>query len=237
MVFAIVLLAAVLPAFVILYFIYRKDNLQHEPAGKILAAFGLGALSVLVSFCISIPLLHLGVIPAHPATVIQVIESAFWGAAIPEEIAKFVLLWLFLRNNRYYDEWVDGIVYAACIGLGFAALENIEYLFHNIGSWAFIAALRGVISVPAHFFFAVTMGYFYSKAKFGDPSKKVLNVGLAVLIPIILHGLFDFLVIISRGTSYFVAFLCLLGGLYLFMAVKSRRYYTKHYQKDLQNKA
>lgn len=57
------------------------------------------------------------------------IRLSFFGAAILEESAKLFMLWLLLRKNKYFGERVDGIVYAVCVSLGFAALENVMYLF------------------------------------------------------------------------------------------------------------
>ena len=36
-------------------------------------------------------------------------------------------MWLVLRRNPHFDERMDGIVYAVCVGLGFAAVENVMY--------------------------------------------------------------------------------------------------------------
>lgn len=54
----------------------------------------------------------------------KAITDSLLFAAIPEELAKLFMLWLLLRKNPFFDEHFDGIVYAVCIGLGFAALEN-----------------------------------------------------------------------------------------------------------------
>ena len=76
-----------------------------------------------------IPLGLIGVYPAEATSILGSVSTAFFGAAIPEEIAKFIMLWLLLRKNRYFDEKMDGIVYAVCVSLGFEALENNSILF------------------------------------------------------------------------------------------------------------
>ena len=164
-----VLLAAVLPALALLYFIYRKDDLRTEPPKMVIRAFLLGMLAAFASILVSTPLELLGFFQEEPETVGGSLAQAFFGAGFPEELAKLVILVLFLRRNLFFDEWVDGIVYAASLGLGFAALENIFYLFDNLNNWLEVGILRAFLSIPAHFFFGVTMGYFVSRARFGAP--------------------------------------------------------------------
>ena len=157
---------------------------------------------------------------------------AFLGAAIPEELAKFALLMLFLRRCRYFDEYTDGIVYAACVGLGFAALENIMYLIQNFENWAAVGAMRALFSVPGHFCFAVVMGYYYAKASFDHPSERVRNLCLAILLPILLHGCFDALLMVSSVSAAAVALIALFGGLYFYMIKTSRKMIGKLLSKD-----
>ena len=90
--------------------------------------------------------------------------------------------------NPYYDEYFDGIVYAACVGLGFAGAENILYLLQS-EDWMVTGIMRGLSAVPAHFSMACAMGYFYSKRHFGDRSPLTMVCILAV--PIIFHWVWD----------------------------------------------
>lgn len=229
----LILIAAILPALALLYFIYRKDKLKKEPTGELLKGFGFGALSALLSFVISTPLGAMGFYPAEPTTVAGHISTALFAAAVPEELAKLFMLWLLLRTSRHFDEYVDGIVYAVCVGLGFAALENILYLFANMESWAEVGALRALCSVPGHFFFAVMMGFFYSKAMLGDPAKRKYNLVLAALVPIALHAAFDaILMVSSMGTGIAATGILLFLGLYAYMAFTTRKRYKEHLAID-----
>ena len=45
----LMLIAAIAPAVVLGYYIYKKDKLKQEPPKELLKAFGLGALSTVVS--------------------------------------------------------------------------------------------------------------------------------------------------------------------------------------------
>ena len=106
-----ILLTALLPIVVLVYYIYHKDKRSPEPTGQLVKAFLFGILSVPLSFCMLIPLGLIGVYPAEATSILGSVRAAFFGSAIPEEIAKFIILWLLLRKNPNFDEKMDGIVY------------------------------------------------------------------------------------------------------------------------------
>jgi len=230
--------AALLPAAVLLIYIYRKDKAQPEPTKWLIKGFCFGVISAFASTLISTPLNTMGFYSAEPDTLWGAVREAFFGAAIPEEAAKLLMLWLLLRVNPYFDEKVDGIVYAACIGMGFASIENVMYLMMNFNNWLGVGILRALISVPGHFMFAVTMGYYYSLGywnmdgaskgglfgKFGRRSHGKRNWGyiaLAFLAPMLLHGIFDALLMMSNLVTTGIAaalFFC-----FSFFFLKMRR--------------
>ena len=86
------------------------------------------------------------------------------------------------------------MVYAVFVALGFALWENISYvLMYGLGT----AAVRAVTAVPGHACFGVFMGAFYGLAKrydnFGDEYRSRRCRRLAVLVPVLLHGAYDFI--------------------------------------------
>lgn len=197
--FFTILSIALLPIAILVYYIYHKDKKSPEPTGKLVKAFLFGVLSVPISFGISIPLGIIGVYPVEATSILGSISTAFFGAAIPEEIAKFFMLWLLLRKNRYFDEKMDGIVYAVCVSLGFAALENIMYLFSNAESYLSVGIARAIFAIPGHFCFGILMGYYYSLAKFYPKTPKK-NKALILVAPIVVHGLYDSILFIINVT-------------------------------------
>ncbi|MBO6096226.1 MAG: PrsW family intramembrane metalloprotease, partial [Bacteroidales bacterium] len=112
---------AILPALILLYYVYQQDKLQREPTKNLVRAFFYGGASVFASLLISVPFMNIGLVPQEIHSFADAFRTAFFGAAIPEETAKLVLLFLFLRKCRDFDERMDGIVYGACVGLGFAS--------------------------------------------------------------------------------------------------------------------
>ena len=186
----LILLAALAPIAILAYYIYRRDKFQKEPVKELLKAFGMGILSVPVSLLISTPLEFAGFYSMETQTLLDAVKLSFLGAAIPEEIAKFLMLWLFVRKSRCFDENVDGIVYASVVSLSFAAVENILYLVTNYESWISVGITRALFSVPGHFFFGVLMGYYYSLFRFYPAAGRKVK-WLVLGAPILAHGLFD----------------------------------------------
>ena len=196
----LIIATAMLPVVILMYIIYRKDRIQPEPKEQLRKAFYWGVLSCLLSFVISGPFAFIGLFSEEVKTVMDAFRTAFFGAAIPEEIAKFAVLWYFLRKNPYFDEKFDGIVYAACVSMGFAAFENIGYLFMNTENFLRVGIMRAIFAVPAHLCFGIMMGYYYSLVKFYPNSKRhSTNRFMVLLVPILLHGLYD-MMLFSLGT-------------------------------------
>lgn len=186
----IVISAAVLPVILLMIFIYRQDKYQKEPV-KVLAKAFLGGI-----LAIPLDLMLVWVINMtyYSDTVFY---SAFIEAGLCEELCKFAFLFLFIWRNKAFDEYMDGIVYATFVSLGFACIENIMYITqYGIE----IAFSRGILSVPGHFLFGVIMGYFFSLAKF-NRNNKLFYLLMAILVPSIAHGLFDWLLMIQEHLS------------------------------------
>jgi RsiW-degrading membrane proteinase PrsW (M82 family) len=184
----LIIITALIPAVILGWWIYKKDSLRPEPWQLLVKAFLYGVGSTFVSLLISAFLGVMGIMVYNLDTFAGAVSTALFAAALPEELAKLAMLWLFLRKNPYYDEYIDGIVYAACVGLGFAGAENVLYLLQS-NDWVGTGILRGVTAVPAHFAIACAMGYFYSKRYFGDRSRVTMVCILAV--PILIHWIYD----------------------------------------------
>ena len=226
----IILLTALLPIAILVYYIYHKDKNSPEPTGQLVRAFLYGILSIPLSLCISIPLGVMGVYPAEATNILGSISTAFFGAAVPEEIAKLFILWLVLRKNPYFDEKMDGIVYAVCVSLGFAALENIMYLFTNAENYLSVGIARAIFAVPGHFCFGILMGYYYSLAKF-YPKSATKNRTLVLVAPIIAHGLYDSILFIIGVTPAVSGILMIV---FLVFCHKMWKYGSKSIQEHLE---
>jgi RsiW-degrading membrane proteinase PrsW (M82 family) len=184
----LVIITALIPVLILGWWIYKKDSLRPEPLNMLYKAFLYGVGSTFVTLVITSFLNMAGLMVYDVGTYKGAVSTALFAAALPEECAKLLMLWLFLRNNPYYDEYLDGIVYAACVGLGFAATENVLYLLQST-DWVGTGIMRGLTAVPAHFAIACAMGYFYSKRHFGD--RTTLTTACVLAVPVIIHWVYD----------------------------------------------
>lgn len=193
------LIASLLPAVLLLLYIWKKDT-QKEPTYMLMKAvsWGIGIIIPVVVVEKMIEFVLLGE-NGSPTTLVDTTAMAFLVAAIPEESFKLLALWMVLKKNPFFDEHFDGIVYAVCVGLGFAAVENISYVFSH-DDWASVAISRALLAVPGHYAFAVLMGYYYSIYHFVNRSPKVAICVL--LAPVMAHGIYDALAMASLVNPY-----------------------------------
>lgn len=227
----IIIFAAILPAFLLVFYIWWKDRYQREPVSLILRGVAYGVISSGVALAIEILFGSLGFVPGEPHGFLSAIWKAFVGAAIPEESAKLLMLWLLLRKNPYFDERFDGIVYACCIGMGFAGTENIIYLLSNIDNWQGVAISRAIFAVPGHFMFAVAMGYFYSMLYFGDMSWRYR--ARIFWVPVTLHGIYDGLLFVANVSPALSGIILLSFYVFCFMMYRGgKRRIEEHLERD-----
>ena len=190
------LVAAVLPVFILCFFIYKKD--PHKEPGKLLAKiFALGFVSALPVFFIEI---FLGsIFPTEGVSnFILLFVNIFISVALVEEGFKWMITMLLGYRNKDFDEIYDIVVYAVFASLGFACIENILYVFtRGFGS----AILRAFLSIPGHMCFGVIMGYFLAQAKVGSFNKNIgifkRNVLFSLLLSTLAHTLYDALLFYS----------------------------------------
>ena len=186
----ILLAAALLPAAVLLWYVYRKDTIEKEPFRLIARLFVLGMVAgPLAAITENIAFAAFESVIA-PGVLLLVLEY-FIGVAAVEEGFKYLFLNT-VRKNPAFDYVYDGIVYAVAVSLGFAALENVLYVFDG---GIEVAISRAIFSVPGHCADGVVMGVFFGLAKQrsvrGEGGRAKLYYLLAFLLPTIEHGFYD----------------------------------------------
>jgi len=177
---------ALAPGISIGIYIYLKDKHEREPLGLLFISFMYGVLSTAVTLLISWPLEYL--VTINEQNVVHQFGNAFFKVAFVEEFSKFIFIRFILYNNKNFNEPFDGIVYACMVGMGFATLENIIYVFQYGAPTGFV---RMFTAVPAHACFAVLMGYFLGKAKFTH-RKEIYYSFVALLVATVFHGTYDY---------------------------------------------
>lgn len=182
-----------LPVVCFVLWIYYKDKYNKESIHVLLKYFILGIVISFFTIVIENFLMNKNIFRDDT----RLIYTAFVVAGFTEEIMKGLVLFWSANREKNYDEKLDGIIYSIFLSLGFATIENIIYVNHeNIMSVFEIAFTRAFISIPAHILFAINMGYYISRYKFEkNQVKRRQELFSAFLIPILLHGIFDFILI------------------------------------------
>lgn len=218
------MLAAILPAIVLIAYLYWYDRKNPEPLSLIFKGFLCGFLSAGALFILwdFFPTYFLWA--NDGVSVLARIKHAFCSAAFAEETVKLLMLWVLVSKNPYFDEKFDGMLYAVCVGMGFATHENIDYVFVKGGNnWHEIAAVRAVLTVPMHYFCAVVMGYRYSIAKFNTTQgwKRVWQLSTIWTFPVLIHGTFDAIVMNKHWNIYTNITLTIVVFVFCFIMHKS----------------
>ncbi len=182
-----VAVSAIAPSMLLMWYFYKRDVFP-EPGKVLWITFGLGVLTVFPVLLVAGPASL--VVTEIPGSALNGFSTAFLLAAIPEEFFKFTVVWLYASRHVEFDEPMDGIVYGAVASLGFATFENVMYV---AGGGTEVAILRAITAVPLHAFLGAIMGYFVGQARFAPEGKgRGMLWGLAIGVPILLHGLYDF---------------------------------------------
>ena len=194
---------AAAPALALVWYFYKKDVNRLEPKGLVLKVFIMGALSTFAALALELLLGYL----AYPHIRHRLVLHAFRAFAVAgfcEEYIKLRVVKRFAYNKPAFDEVMDGIVYAAVASLGFACFENIIYV---MGGGVQTALLRAFTAVPGHAMNGGMMGYFIGRAKFARTragERALIATGL--LIAVLLHGTYDFLLFASVDYGSALAF-------------------------------
>ena len=209
----LLLFLAVLPALLLMRYIYKKDTVEKEPLGLLLLSVLAGALACVPAAWLERLLLSVLDAAVQEGTLLYAAIEAFLIVALAEEGCKLFFLKKLTWRSSHFNYRFDGIVFAVFMGLGFAGLENILYVL-NFGPDVLVS--RGLLAVPGHMTFAVFMGLHYSGAKLAslwgrrDEEKNALR--RALVLPVLLHGFYDFCLLSGMGvlSLVFIGFVILL---------------------------
>ncbi len=186
MTFALLAVSAIAPSLLLVWFFHARDVFR-EPPRVLWTTFFLGVLIVVPVLLFAWPAYLLA--QAIETPLLYGFVSAFFGAAIPEEIFKLLVLWGYSMRRPAFDEPMDGIVYGATASLGFATLENVLYVSGEGGAVAFV---RAFTAVPGHALLGAIMGYYVGRARFAtEPGQRRALLWRALIVPILLHGAYD----------------------------------------------
>ncbi len=180
----VVLAFSLIPTLILVGFVLYSDRRNKEPVRNIVICLLSGILSVALS-----GYLEQLVMPYIGNNIILTYIFAFI-----EEISKMAIFFLFVFDNKYYDDIYDGLVYMMLISLSFAGLENVMYAFSEstIQKSISLSIMRDITTIPLHVICGIIIGYFLSLSSFSnDKERKYINILLALLLSSALHGTFN----------------------------------------------
>jgi len=213
----IYILAAILPAFFLMRYVYLQDHIEKESPILLMQLILCGVAAAIISALLE----YVGEIILNTATYGKIssdsptytILLAFLVVAAVEEGTKLLFLYLRSWNAIDFNYRFDGIVYAVFTSLGFAAFENIKYV---MGYGLTVAVPRALLAIPGHMSFAVFMGIFYGRARLaadlGCTGRKKFDISIGYLIAVVLHGIYDSCAMIGTpfATVIFIVFVAVL---------------------------
>ena len=181
----IILATTIMPSVLILAAVILSDRFR-EPLKPILVTFFVG-----VFLCFPAGLLNSILIWSQDAP-----ENYTFLAGLTEESLKFAAILLFVRNQADFNEPMDAIVYGTLISLGFATLENLEYVFNSKSAAESmqIATIRAITAIPLHACCGVIMGYFFGLYAFSGQRSYLLK---SLFLPMLFHAIYNFLATFS----------------------------------------
>lgn len=192
----IYLILAIAPVIAIILYVYYRDKHDREPVGLLIKVFFFGVISVIPAAFIEV---KLGVDDNN--NLIKAAYTTFLVIAGAEEGCKYLFMRWAAYNKKAFNEPFDGIVYCVMISMGFAAIENVMYVFRSDNPMG-TALIRMLTAVPAHFTFGVIMGYYVGLAKF-NPARRVYYTIMGIGGAMFFHGLYDFFLIQQEYPSIF----------------------------------
>ena len=206
---------AIIPGIVLIVQVYKQDKIEKEPIGLLFKLLFGGALTV-----ISAVLLEtfgewlISTVFSTPSRITVAIDC-FLVVAVAEEAGKYLVLKHITWKHRAFNYRFDGIVYAVCVSMGFAIVENVLYV---ASGGITTAILRALTAVPGHCIFAIFMGHYYGEAKLCESRGNIPGMDkyqrLAFLVPVLIHGFYDFCLSVESwaATLTFFVFIVALGS-------------------------
>ncbi|MBU4480112.1 PrsW family intramembrane metalloprotease [Patescibacteria group bacterium] len=189
--------SGIIPALIWLWFWLKEDAKNPEPKKYILMTFIVGMLSALFAvFCQGFVI--------NSETNYSFIILLFLSTV--EEISKFVFAYFTVLRKKIMDEPIDAVIYMITVALGFAAMENILYLWTSFGTsflneGLIMTNMRFIGATVLHTASSGIIGVAIALTFYRKKITKIIGLVLGVILSIGLHTAFNFLIINNKGES------------------------------------
>ena len=161
--------------------------------------------------------------PTGSMTLFLLVENFLIIALAEEGFKRLAMRGLTWRHPAFNFRF-DGVVYGVAAALGFAAFENVMYI---LGYGLGVAPVRAVTAIPLQCIAGVFMGHYYGMAKYflsrGMEAESRRNMRLSLLVPVLIHGFYDFAAMAGNG-SVAAGFLLFIVALDIIAISAVRRY-------------
>jgi RsiW-degrading membrane proteinase PrsW (M82 family) len=196
----LLIIASLVPVLLLINYGVRKTNADWG-ASALWIGLAVGAGMGVVAYFTEQLIVWLLHIDAHARpTIGGAFTQGFLVAGIPEEMVKYAGLLLVIARYLEGRRLQDVLLLAVGVGMGFAGLENLLYLTRYAQVWEFIALMRSVSAVPAHGILALIMGALLIATVLSDEHRWV-GLVMALVVPILLHGLYDSLLFAGMANA------------------------------------
>ena len=217
----ITLVIAILPIYLILLYIYKKDD-NKEPKELLKRLFIWGMI-----ICIPVAFIELGIQHLFPKEETMNLYMLFVyvliDVALVEELFKWIIIYKITFNHESFDQLYDAIVYAVFVSLGFACFENIFYV---LDSGITTGILRAVTAIPGHASDAIIMGNFLGLAKVaqlkGKNKLKRRFLFLSIIAPVYNHAVYDYC-LYTNNVIFIIIFILFIIFIYIYSIKKVKK--------------
>ena len=209
------ILVSFTPGLFWLWFFLRLDKIRPEPRRLIALTFLLGCVATvpagLGNYLFGAErLLDAGL--GREPELVSVVTAMLLVVGPVEELCKFGAVRLGAYRSLYFDEPMDGLVYAAAASLGFASLENFTYVLMYGPA---VMLLRAPLSTVAHLVFGSIWGQ--ALGQYHSGGKRLPRLIAALALAAAAHALFNVLVFTFVPAALL---LVLFGGIWAYWAFR-----------------
>lgn len=186
--------AASVPALVYAGIVLRLDHYEIEPLRAVAACFAWGAVGAILLSVIG-GLIFQGFVETRLGAEAAAVASIVVGAPVIEETFKGIAILGVLAVARdEFDTVLDGLVYGALVGVGFAMTENIlyfgeAYLAGDLGSFGSLVLARAVLGGLGHPAYTAVTGAAvgWSRQQYGRGLARFIVPVLGWCVAVALH--------------------------------------------------
>jgi RsiW-degrading membrane proteinase PrsW (M82 family) len=222
-------LLSVVPAAGLTLYVYRSDITDAEPLSLLVTTFLLSILFATFAAVFNSAAEQF----FEPLGVLGMPLFFFLIVGPGEETVKLLAVRLYAYTDSRFDAVIDGAVYGAVAGLGFATIENALYILRQLSESGELAEITvGVSAVaaggditavralagPGHVIYSSIAGYYLGLAKF-NPANRGPIVVKGLLLAAVIHATYNSTVSIGSYVVTSITGLPGLGGFLVYVII------------------